>query len=134
MLNIALMAAVLALVVSICLKFFATMQAGEGVVGFPFYHVCMCVPPVTAAGITAEQFFLAFCPLFNLSAAVFANHIFAGIVIDFGKILPLPSKPIPTAVGFNRLQIQTGCFGNLAVTQSFYSQFSYHYQSRHHRP
>lgn len=126
MLNVALMAAILAFAVSICLKFFATMQAGKGIVSFPFYHVCMRVPPVSATGITTEQFFLAFWTLFNLSTAVFANNIFAGSIMVFCYILTFSSKSAPAAVGFDRFQIQAGCFSNLTVTQSFCSQFSYH--------
>lgn len=93
MLNVAFVAAVLPFTVSIRPEFFTAVRAGEIVVGFPIYHVLMLLPPVIAAGIAAEQFFLTLWLLLDFRTTVLAQHILyfsSGIP---ASVLPSPRRP-----------------------------------------
>lgn len=75
MLDVAFVAAILPLAVSIHPEFFTAVRAGKIVADFSIYHIRMLLPPVVTARITAEQLSLAFWLLFDFRTAVLAIHI-----------------------------------------------------------
>lgn len=73
MLDIALMAAILPVAVSIGSKRLPAVQADEIVVGFSIHYVHMRLPTMIATGVTTELFSFALWLLFNFRATVFCK-------------------------------------------------------------
>ena len=69
MLDVAFVAAILPLTVSVRPEFFTAVRASEIVVCFPVNHVHMIVPPVIPTLIAAEQLLLSLRLLLNFRTA-----------------------------------------------------------------
>ena len=75
MLDVAFVAAILPLTVSIYSKLLTAVRADKIVVGFPVNHVHIIVPPVIPAFIAAEQLLLTLRFLLDFRTTILAIHI-----------------------------------------------------------
>ena len=124
--DVAFVAAILTLAVSIGSELFTAVQAGKIVVGFSVDHIRMLFPPVITTGIAAEQLLLAFRLLFDFRTAVLAIYILEFCVREFRQRFSFAAKTVAAAERLNRLQIQSHPLGYLAVAQSLHPQFPDH--------
>lgn len=124
--DVAFVAAILPLSISIGSELFTAVRAGKIVVGFSFYHIRMLFPPVITACIAAEQFLLSFRLLFDFRTAVLAIHILEFCVRESRQRFSFAAQTVAAAERLNRLQIQSHPLGYLAVAQSLHPQFPNH--------
>lgn len=104
MLNVAFMAAIFTLAVSICLEFFTAVGTGEIVVGFSIHHVHMLLPPMVTAGIAAEQILFMLWLLLNFRTAILAIHILVFCVWESRQNLAFTTQSMTAAERFDCFQ------------------------------
>lgn len=120
--DVALMAAILSAPITVDVELLTTVRASEIIDRFSLYLVEMAVPPLVAALVTTEAFFLPFGYLLNLPPAVLAGCCFAGehngrfsgrVPVDF----------VPTAERFYCVHRYAKRLGNLAVSVACSAEF-----------
>lgn len=95
--DVAFVAAIFPLAISVGSELFTAVRASKIVVGFSVNHIRMFLPPVITAGIATEQLLLAFRLLFDFRTAVLAIHILEFCVRESRQRFAFAAKTVAAA-------------------------------------